>query len=136
MIYFWSKRHFYHHSNIDSVHMRNLTSIWRFSDFVSKWNSIVNGRIFNSTLNSKWQFYMRKQNMIWNYKQNWWLKMPRLSQDERNKKVGMIQACIRQNDFTSRFGVSRMTITRLMSRLRVTVYTNDRPGSGRPRKTL
>lgn len=61
--------------------------------------------------------------------------MPRLSEAERNRAVGMVQAGMHQNEVANRFGVSRLTISRLMSRLMATGSTNDRPRSGRPRET-
>ncbi|CAC5420354.1 unnamed protein product [Mytilus coruscus] len=61
--------------------------------------------------------------------------MPLLRQNERDIAVGMVQAGMRHIDVANNFGVSKLTITRLMSRLRQTGSSNDRPRSGRPRET-
>lgn len=61
--------------------------------------------------------------------------MPRLSQNERERAVGMVQAGMRYVDVANQFGCSKLTITRLMNRLRQTGTTHDRPRSGRPRVT-
>jgi DNA-binding transcriptional regulator LsrR (DeoR family) len=50
-------------------------------------------------------------------------------QDERNKTVWMTQADMRQNKVANHFGVSRMTITRFMSRLGQAVLMTDQ-GAG------
>jgi hypothetical protein len=59
--------------------------------------------------------------------------MPRLRQHERKQAVGMLLAGMAQTQIASHFNVSRMTIYRLMIRLRDTGNTSDRPRSGRPR---
>ena len=56
--------------------------------------------------------------------------MPRLRQNDRERAVGMVQAGM------THLNVSRITIPRLLIRLRQTGRTNDRPRSGRPRVTL
>ena len=61
--------------------------------------------------------------------------MPRLHQNERDRAVGMVQAGMRQIEVANHFGCSKLTITRLMSRLRQTGSTSDRSHSGRPRET-
>ena len=61
--------------------------------------------------------------------------MPRLRQNERDRAVGMVQAGMRHIDVAAHFGVSRLTIVRLMSRVRATGATADRPRSGRPKVT-
>jgi transposase len=59
--------------------------------------------------------------------------MPRLRQNEREQAVGMLLAGMPQTQIANHFNVSRMTIYRLMIRLRDTGNTSDRPSSGRPR---
>ena len=61
--------------------------------------------------------------------------MPRLRQNEREQAVGMLLAGMAQTQIANHFNVSRMTIYRLMIRLRDTGNTSDRPRSGRPRVT-
>jgi transposase-like protein len=59
--------------------------------------------------------------------------MPRLSQNEKEQAVRMLVAGMTQTQFANHFNLSRMTIYRLMIRLRDTGNTLDRPRSGRPR---
>ncbi len=59
--------------------------------------------------------------------------MPR--KHERDRAVGMVQADMRHIDVANNFGVSKLTITGSMSRLRQTGFSNDRRRSGRPRET-
>ena len=61
--------------------------------------------------------------------------MPRLRQDERERAIGMLRAGMPQTDVANQFNVSRMTIYRLLVRLRDTGTTSDRRRSGRPRAT-
>ena len=61
--------------------------------------------------------------------------MPRLRQNEREQAVGMLLAGMAQTQIANHFNVSRMTIYRLMIRLRDTGNTSDRQRSGRPRVT-
>lgn len=61
--------------------------------------------------------------------------MPRLTGIERERAVGMIDQGASHVDVARRFGCARITITRLMQRLRQTGQTSDRPRSGRPRVT-
>ena len=49
--------------------------------------------------------------------------MPR--KHERDRAVGMVQADMRHIDVANNFGVSKLTITRLMSRRRKTGSSND-----------
>ena len=58
--------------------------------------------------------------------------MPRLRQNDRERAVGMVQAGMTHQAVADHFNVSRITISRLMIRLRQTGRTNDRPHSGRP----
>ena len=60
--------------------------------------------------------------------------MLRLRQHERDRAVGMVQAGMRQIEVANHFGCSKLTITRLMSRLRQTGSTSDRSRSGCPRE--
>ena len=61
--------------------------------------------------------------------------MPRLRQNEREQAVGMLLAGMAQTQIANHFNVSRMTIYRLMIRLRDMGNTSDRPRSGRSRVT-
>ena len=61
--------------------------------------------------------------------------MPRLRQNEHERAVGMVQAGMRHEDVANQFGCSKLTITRLMSRVRQADGTADHPRSGRPRVT-
>ncbi|CAC5406901.1 unnamed protein product [Mytilus coruscus] len=58
-----------------------------------------------------------------------------LRQNDRDRAVGMVQAGMSHIDVANNFGVSKLTITRLMSRLRQTGSSYDRRRSGRPRET-
>ena len=57
--------------------------------------------------------------------------MPRLRQNDRERAVGMVQAGMTHQAVADHFNVSKITIPRLMIRLRQT----GRPRSGRPRVT-
>jgi len=61
--------------------------------------------------------------------------MPRLRQNDGERAVGMVQAGMIHQAVAGHYDVSRITISRLMIRLRQTGRTNDRPRNGRPRKT-
>ena len=58
--------------------------------------------------------------------------MPRLGQNVREQAVAMIQAGTTHQAVADYFNVSRITISRLMIRIRKTGTTNDRPRSRRP----
>ena len=60
--------------------------------------------------------------------------MPRLLQNERKRAVGMFQAGMTQTEIANHFNCSRMTIYRLLVRVRA-AGTSDRRRSGRPRET-
>jgi transposase len=61
--------------------------------------------------------------------------MPWLRQNDRERAMGMIQAGMTHQAVADHFKVSRITISRLIIRLRQTGRTNVRPRSGRPRMT-
>jgi len=61
--------------------------------------------------------------------------MPRLSEAERNRAVGMLQAGVPVVDVSRTFNCSRTTIHQLARRFRETDNVRDRPRSGRPRAT-
>ena len=61
--------------------------------------------------------------------------MPPLDNSSRDRVVGMLELGASQADIAQRFGVSRMTISRLWRRFQTTNSTADRPRSGRPRVT-
>ena len=58
--------------------------------------------------------------------------MPRLRQNDCERAVGMDQVGITRQAVADHFNVFRITISRLMIRLRQTGKTNDRPRNGRP----
>ena len=62
--------------------------------------------------------------------------MPRLLQNERERAVEMFQAGMTQTEIANHFNCSRMTIYRLLVRVRATGTTSDRRRSGRPRETM
>ena len=62
-------------------------------------------------------------------------KRPRISENERNRAIGMLTAGCRQQDVARQFNVHPSTIIRLLSRFRVTGQVSDRQRHGRPRKT-
>jgi transposase len=53
--------------------------------------------------------------------------MPRLRQNDRERAVGMLHAGMTHQGVADHFNVSRITISRLMIRLRQTGRTNERP---------
>ena len=61
--------------------------------------------------------------------------MPRLRQNDRERVVGMVQAGMTHQAVADHFNVPRVTISRLMIRLRQTGRTNDRPRNSRPHVT-
>ena len=61
--------------------------------------------------------------------------MPRLSQPERDRVIGILQAGHGCLAVARVFGVYRSTITRLAERYHATGSSNDRPRTGRPRVT-
>jgi transposase len=60
--------------------------------------------------------------------------LPRLLQNEREHAVGMFIAGMTQTKIANHFNCSRMTIYRLLVRVRATGTTSDRRRSGRPRE--
>ena len=58
--------------------------------------------------------------------------MPRLSQNDRERAVGMLMARTPYAQVARRFRVYRSTIQRLQTRLQQTGSTHDRPRSGQP----
>lgn len=61
--------------------------------------------------------------------------MPRLSENERMRAIGMLEAGITQNVVARRFMVHRNTIQSLWTRFQATGHSRDQPRSGRPRVT-
>jgi transposase len=61
--------------------------------------------------------------------------MPLLHQNDRERAAGMVQAGMTRQTVANHFNVSRLTISRLMIRIRQTGRTNNRPCNGRPRVT-
>ena len=62
------------------------------------------------------------------------MSMPRLHQDDRERAMGMVQVGMTHPVVGNHF-MSRITISRLMIRLRQKGRTNDGPINGRPRVT-
>ncbi|KAK7504477.1 hypothetical protein BaRGS_00004343 [Batillaria attramentaria] len=58
--------------------------------------------------------------------------MPRLTAIERERAVGMVQQGASRAAVARMFKCARITVTRLMQRLRQTGSTTDRPRRGRP----
>ena len=63
------------------------------------------------------------------------LTMPRLSQFDRARALGMLLAGATATDVAARFNVNRSTINRIRTPVRTTASVADRPRSGRPRAT-
>jgi transposase len=61
--------------------------------------------------------------------------MPRLCQNNRERAMGMVHAGMTHQAVAYHFNVSRITISRLIIRLRQTYSTYDRPRNVRPRVT-
>ena len=83
--------------------------------------------VFNCDVNKSKQFAILKISTR--------TSMPRLRQNDRERAVGMVQAGITHQAVEDHFNVSRITISRLIIRLRQTDRTNDRPCSGKSRVT-
>ncbi len=62
-------------------------------------------------------------------------KMPRLSNDNRNRILGLLDAGVSQAEAARRYNVARSTIVRLVRRVAVTGNVADRPRTGQPRVT-
>lgn len=62
-------------------------------------------------------------------------KRPGLSENERQRAIGMLTAGCSQRDIAQEFNVHPSTICRLLNRFRTTGNVSDRQRSGRPRKT-
>ena len=63
-------------------------------------------------------------------------RMPRLSNDERNRAVTMLLQGATQQEVATALGVHQTTVHRLQGRLVLFGNTNDRPWSGRLRVTI
>ena len=61
--------------------------------------------------------------------------MSRFRQNDRERAVGIVQAGMSHQAVADHYNVSKITISRLMIRLRQTGRTNDIPHNGRPRVT-
>ena len=61
--------------------------------------------------------------------------MPRLSEDQRNQAIGMLNVGARANDVARQFGCSRQTIHNLVTRYAATGSVRDRQRPGRERAT-
>ncbi|GFS00617.1 CAMK family protein kinase [Elysia marginata] len=61
--------------------------------------------------------------------------MPRLSEVDRHRALGLLQAGLTISEVSLRMNVNRTTIFRLRQRLHKTKTVSDRPRSGRPRCT-
>ena len=61
--------------------------------------------------------------------------MTKISYAEKNQAIGMLRAGLSAEAVSGRLRVSKRTIERLKSKYRDTGTVNDRPRTGRPRKT-
>ena len=61
--------------------------------------------------------------------------MPRLSENQRNQTIGMLQAGAMVNDVAQHFGCSRQTIHNLNTRFVIAGSVRDRPRPGERRVT-
>ncbi|GFS14403.1 transposable element Tc1 transposase [Elysia marginata] len=61
--------------------------------------------------------------------------MPRLSEVDRHRALGLLQAGLPISEVSPRMNVNRTTIFRARQRLHETDTVSDRPRSGRPRYT-
>ena len=61
--------------------------------------------------------------------------MPRLSNDQRLRCIGMLEAGMLQMDVARIMGCQRRTIVKLLQRYRETGSVADHPCSGRPKVT-
>ena len=61
--------------------------------------------------------------------------MPRLTDLDRARAIGQLQAGVPQNQVTALFGVSPSTISKVKAKFHITGDVRDRPRSGRPKKT-
>ena len=61
--------------------------------------------------------------------------MPRLSNLDRARAIGQLEAGVKQSVVAARFGVGQSTISKLKTKFRNTGDVKDRPKSGRPRIT-
>uniref|UniRef100_K1QHF1 Collectin-12 n=1 Tax=Magallana gigas TaxID=29159 RepID=K1QHF1_MAGGI len=59
-------------------------------------------------------------------------EMPRFSKENRERCVGMLQACMSQNTVAATVGTSQKTISLLWKSFQNTEYTDDRSRGGRP----
>ena len=63
------------------------------------------------------------------------ISMPRLSNLEKARAIGQVEAGVPQNQVAALFGVSPGTISKLKAKFRETGDVKDRPRSGRPKMT-
>ena len=61
--------------------------------------------------------------------------MPRLTSAQRERGIGMLDMGATQHHVATTMGCSKSTIARLVTRIRQTGSTADRPRSNRPRVT-
>ena len=61
--------------------------------------------------------------------------MPRLTDLDRARAIGQLQAGVPQNQVAALFGVSPSTISKVKAKFHITGDVRDRPRSGRPKKT-
>jgi len=62
-------------------------------------------------------------------------RRPRLTSEQRSIAIGMLHGGIQAKAVAAHFGVAASTISRLKSRFNETGRVQDRPRSGRPKKT-
>lgn len=61
--------------------------------------------------------------------------MPRMTDLDRARAIGQIEAGVPQRDVAQMFGVSKSTISKLKRKFQDTGYVKDRPRPGRPKST-
>ena len=61
--------------------------------------------------------------------------MPRISQNLRQRAIGMLNACMTMNAVAMNIGCSTRAIRHVKQRFQATGHTEDRPRNGCPRVT-
>lgn len=87
-----------------------------------------------NSLQRKSLLFVKKENQKFS-SLNIIFEMPRLSKENRERCVGMLQADMSQNAVAATVRMSQKTISLLWRRFQTTGSTDDRPRSGRSRVT-
>ena len=122
-------------------HKANNNILFRYgkipeSQFSVPWSSLwwsnyafKSPAVINCAVNKSKQFAILK---IWIFTRT---LMSRFRQNDRERAVGIVQAGMSHQAVANHYNVSKITISRLMNRLRQTGRTNDIPHNGRSRVT-